>query len=226
VRADVVVGPGNLAGRGLYAARDFAAGEVIVTFGLSPLTRAGYLALPVGEDLFVHSFGGERYLFAEPARFINHADEPNAYQDFERECDVAARAISKGEPITIDASLETHRELVTFLDQYVVALSDPAFAHAARLIDDHATVWLNNGPHHGLAAIECAFEKLRHLGPITFSGATWMVARRRWQAVCSYEYRWLASPSDVAGSLTGHATAVLAVIDGNWQLIYEHRSDA
>ena len=60
---DVAIGAGNLASRGVYAARDFAAGEVVVAYGLQPLTEVEYGALVPGEDLFVHSFGGRRYLY-------------------------------------------------------------------------------------------------------------------------------------------------------------------
>jgi hypothetical protein len=80
---------------------------VVVTFQLEPLDEVDYLALSAGEDLFVHSFGGRRYLFPAPARFVNHSDDPSCYQDFDGSCDIALRPIAAGEPITIDANGET-----------------------------------------------------------------------------------------------------------------------
>ena len=68
--------------------------------------------------MFVHSSGGRRYLYPPPAKFVNHADDPSCFEDFDRCCDVALRDIAKGEPITIDATQETMRELATFLDAY------------------------------------------------------------------------------------------------------------
>ncbi|MCY1145722.1 SET domain-containing protein [Actinoplanes sp. Pm04-4] len=93
---DVTLGRGSLAGKGVYAARDYAAGEVVVAYHLRRLEEADYYALPAGEDLFVHSFGGHRYLCPAPARFVNHSDDPSCYQDFDLCCDIALRPISRG----------------------------------------------------------------------------------------------------------------------------------
>lgn len=97
------MGAGDLAGTGVYADRDFDAGEVVVRYQLQPLTIEEYEALPVGEEIFVHSYGGQRYLYPAPARFVNHSDDPSCYEDFEQGCDIALRPIAVGQPITIDA---------------------------------------------------------------------------------------------------------------------------
>ena len=55
--ADVRVGKGDLAGRGVYADRDFLAGEAVITFELQGIDEAQYLALPTSDDMFVHSYG-------------------------------------------------------------------------------------------------------------------------------------------------------------------------
>jgi len=83
---DVRIGSGALSGRGLYAGRDFAAGEVVVSYRLEPLDDEAYFALPSGDALFVHSFGGRRYLYPIPARFVNHSDDPSCCQDFDQCC--------------------------------------------------------------------------------------------------------------------------------------------
>ena len=113
--ADVYIGEGALAGQGLYAARSFAEGEVVVSYSLRRLSREEFLALPETERLFVHSYGGERYMYPSPARYVNHSHSPNTYQDFESHCDIALRPIAEGELITTNATKETDRELTTFL---------------------------------------------------------------------------------------------------------------
>ncbi|MEU4689457.1 SET domain-containing protein [Actinoplanes sp. NPDC023714] len=185
----VRLGAGDLAGFGVVAARDFAAGEVVLSYDLRPLTLADYRALPAGEDLFVHSFGGRRFLYPPPARFVNHADDPSCRQDFDRRCHVALRPLRAGDPITIDCHEETARELTTFLEAYQRA-----------------------GPAE-LAALTAAGAKLwppgRHARPL--SGVEWLVGTGRWEALCS-------------ATLPGgrHATLLLKVIEGNWQLVYQH----
>ena len=53
---DVVVGVGELDGKGVYADRDFVAGDVVMSYRLQPLTRAEFTALPLPERQFVHSY--------------------------------------------------------------------------------------------------------------------------------------------------------------------------
>ncbi len=151
--AEVTLGAGALAGTGVYAARDFAAGETVLSFRLRPLDESDYRALPAGEDLFVHSYGGRRFLYPEPARFVNHADDPSCAQDFEASRHVALRAIAAGEPITIDARLETARELDTFLEAFRDAATERSTRGLAALIDDEATLWRAGTAHRGRTAI-------------------------------------------------------------------------
>jgi hypothetical protein len=148
---DVTLGAGNLAGTGVYAARGFASDEVVVRFELQPLSEAEYRALPVGEELFVHSYGGRRYLYPAPARFVNHCDDPSCHPDFDRGYDVALRPIAKGEPITIDSNQEPARELDTFLDAYRCALDDRSVLALDALVDSEATLWLHGGAFRGRA---------------------------------------------------------------------------
>src|SRR5438046_1334752 len=100
--ADVVIGEGSLAGKGVYAARDFEKDELVVPYNLRELTQAEFDALPVSEREWTHSFWGRIYLFPEPARYVNNAEDPSTYPDLERMGDFALRAIRKGEAITID----------------------------------------------------------------------------------------------------------------------------
>ncbi len=80
---------------------------MVVQYCLRHLSREEYLALPEADRLFVHSYSGERYLYPEPARYVNHAEHPNTAQDFDEGRDVAVRPIEAGELITTDARKET-----------------------------------------------------------------------------------------------------------------------
>ncbi|WP_344617135.1 SET domain-containing protein [Dactylosporangium salmoneum] len=200
---EVTIGRGALAGRGVYAARDFAAGEVVVAYRLRPLDEDEYRALPPGEDLFVHSYGGRRYLYPPPARFVNHADDPSCYQDFERGCDVARRPIAKGEPVTIDAAEETAHELGTFLD----ALRAGPARDLPRLVAAGATLWRRGAAARGRDAVVTGLTDEERAA---LTDAEWLVGTGRWEALCS------------ARAGTAHLSLLLKVIAGNWQLVYLH----
>jgi len=100
----VIIGKGNLVGKGVYANRDFKKGEVVVQYYLKPITQEEYEGLPKSEKEFTHSQYGEMHLYSEPERYVNHSDNPNTYQDFQQSADIALRDIKKGEMITTDAT--------------------------------------------------------------------------------------------------------------------------
>ena len=200
----VRVGDGALGGRGVYAARDFAAGEVVVAYTLRELDAAQYAALPPGEELFVHSYGGRRYLYPAPARFVNHADDPSCYQDFERGCDVALRPIAAGEAVTIDATQETARELATFLEAYE---REPE--RRAELLDASAVLWRGGTALRGRDAVVAALLG-DDLAGERLTGVEWLLGTGRWEALCSA--RWGRR----------HLTMLLKVVAGNWQVVYQH----
>lgn len=100
---EIFIGTGELAGRGVYADRDFKKGDVVIYYNLVPLTEGEYAALPDEEKMFTHVQGGITYLYSEPERYVNHSTDPNTYQDHTLHADVALRDIVKGEMITTDA---------------------------------------------------------------------------------------------------------------------------
>lgn len=100
---DVIIGKGNLSGRGVYADRDSKAGEMVIAYSLTVLTNNEFQDLPEDEKMFVHTYQGVRRLYSEPERYVNHSDNPNTYQNIKRGCDIAFRDIKKGEMITTDA---------------------------------------------------------------------------------------------------------------------------
>ena len=100
---DVIIGKGNLAGKGVYANRDFKKGEVVIKYNLKPLTEEEFKDLPESEKMFTHTHWGTINLYSEPERYVNHSEHPNTYQDLINKCDIALRDIKKGEEITSDA---------------------------------------------------------------------------------------------------------------------------
>jgi hypothetical protein len=209
---DVRVGSGELAGRGLYAARDFAPGEVVVSYRLEPLDEQAYLALPSGEDLFVHSFGGRRYLYPAPARFANHSDDPSCIQDFDQCCNIALRPIASGEPVTIDATEETARELDTFLCAYQLALGKRSPELLARLVASEANSYMDRQATRGrdevvAATLDSYIVSLKEI--------EWVLGTGRWEALGSAQ-------GLTADGGCAHVTVLLKVIAGNWQMVYQH----
>ena len=95
---------GNLAGRGVYADRNFKTGEVVIAYHLKSLTQQDFESLPESEKMFVHTHHGIRHLYSEPERYVNHSPDPNTRQDLEKKQDIAIRDIVKGEMITTDAT--------------------------------------------------------------------------------------------------------------------------
>lgn len=225
---DVYIGDGALAGKGVYARRSFAAGELVVRYRLRKLSREEYRNLPETERLFVHSYWGERHLYPAPARYVNHSDAPNTYQDFEGQCDVALEPIAAGELVTTDATKETERELTTFLIAFETAVDGGDRPALESLVDDRAVVWLPGQPAGDKARL---LENLgrqsvdgRHGPSLSIRDVSWIVGTGRWEAVCSYDFepRERVRPGDDRS--TGHVTDVLKLIEGNWQLIYRHVS--
>lgn len=100
---DVIVSGGKLAGKGVYANRNFRKGEIVIRYNLKPLTREEYKNLPDSQKIFVHSHLGQLYLYSSPERYVNHSRNPNTNPNLEDKCDVAIRGIKKGEEITTDS---------------------------------------------------------------------------------------------------------------------------
>ena len=102
--SDLVIGKGNLDGKGVYANRDFKKGEVVIKYNLKPLTQEEFENLPESEKMFTHRHWGVTYLYSEPERYVNDSEDPNTDQDLANKCDTALRDIQKGEMVTTDAA--------------------------------------------------------------------------------------------------------------------------
>lgn len=98
------IGKGKLAGKGVWAARNFKKGEIVIKYQLRSLTPEEYKNLPRSEKMFTHKHWGTIHLYSEPERYVNHSKEPNTYQDLIKKADVALSDIKEGEMITTDAT--------------------------------------------------------------------------------------------------------------------------
>jgi len=102
--SDLIIGKGNLAGKGVYAGRDFKKGEIVIKYNLKVLTDEEFKKLPDSEKEFTHTHWGVTNLYSEPEKYVNHSKNPNTYQDLKNNYDIASRDIKKGEMITCDAT--------------------------------------------------------------------------------------------------------------------------
>jgi hypothetical protein len=119
---DVYIGRGkykkSYEGKGVYAARDFDKGKIVVYYNLTPMDQNDFANLPKNKRGYVHSFWNTMYLFSEPACYVNHSTSPNTKQDLKNMCDIAIKPIKKGEMITTNATIEVQNELETFVEAY------------------------------------------------------------------------------------------------------------
>jgi predicted enzyme related to lactoylglutathione lyase len=100
---NVTIGKGGMSGKGIYAARDFKQGEIVVKYELTPLTFQELKALSPEDYAATHNVNGQIYLYPEPARYVNHSETPNVRNDHEQQANIALRDIKTGELITVDA---------------------------------------------------------------------------------------------------------------------------
>jgi hypothetical protein len=210
---DLIIGTGKLAGRGVYAGRDFDEGEIVVPYDLTELSQSEFDALPDGEWEWTHCFWGRIFLFPPPARYVNHDDDPSTFPDLERDGDVALRPIKKGEAVTIDDRIELQHELDTFLSCYEDAASSRDVGALNPLVAEDATYWLGDSQFEGRQQVGEAVERgLIKNGSIGSPAVRW-IARTYWTAACSY-----------SSSEQARGTRVLRRIRGRWQVAHEHRS--
>ncbi len=223
---DIYIGKGKLAGKGLFANRDFKKGELVKRWNLKPLSQEQFDALPKSEHMFVHSFGGRMFLFPEPSRYTNHSAMPTLRSDFEIQCDYAIRDIQKGEPITINATDEIKYELSTFLKTYEEAINSRDFKKVAPLVANNAEYIFTNGTHKGKQAIQEEFEETWATildERYSLSKVKWVKAGYR-NAACEYAFE---SDGVIDGKRQVHkgtGTSTLRRIDGNWRIVKEELS--
>lgn len=109
---DVEARPSSIEGTGLFALRDFEAGETILVRSEREVTYAAPLRLELGEQPAHCDYldGGRTVHLGAPERHLNHSCEANAYirelPDGGHEI-AARRAIAAGEEVTNDYSMNS-----------------------------------------------------------------------------------------------------------------------
>jgi hypothetical protein len=89
-------------GLGVFAKRDFKAGEVVIKWNLKALTEQQYQDLPLYEkENFCHNREGIQWLYPDPERHVNRFKNPNVVPNFEMQANIALRDIKKGEELSI-----------------------------------------------------------------------------------------------------------------------------
>ncbi|HET9831645.1 MAG TPA: SET domain-containing protein-lysine N-methyltransferase [Vicinamibacterales bacterium] len=100
----IVVRASPIHGRGVFAARQIGAGEMIIEGCREILSDEALTALPEEERDFLSVMDGRTILMKPPSRFVNHSCNPNARGT--NTGDVALRVIEPGEEVTVDYVVE------------------------------------------------------------------------------------------------------------------------
>jgi uncharacterized protein len=101
---DVIVKKSKINGKGVFAARDFKKGEIVLKSDLShELTMKEIEKLDEIEKRYIWPTKGKYILMLSPGRYVNHSCNPNTY--IKNSCDIALRDIKKGDEITGDYAL-------------------------------------------------------------------------------------------------------------------------
>jgi SET domain-containing protein len=111
--AEVFVAESKIHGVGVFAARDFAAGDVVLVMDDSRVVDAEHPLRPeLGEYEYHCDYleGGKVILQKSPERHINSCCDPNVYarRDGEGSRMIARRSIKAGEEITGDYIIDCH----------------------------------------------------------------------------------------------------------------------
>ena len=103
--ANILVKKSSINNLGLFAAKDFKKGEIVLRWNLSYILKKEDIAkLPQEERKYVSFHEGKYILIQKPERYINHSC--NANTNAEHFCDIAVRDIKNGEEITADYTQE------------------------------------------------------------------------------------------------------------------------
>ncbi|MFZ3099732.1 MAG: SET domain-containing methyltransferase [Minisyncoccales bacterium] len=97
---NVVIKKSKIQGKGAFAAKDFAKGEVVLRWRPKPLDAGDIKQISKKDLKYVVKIGNEYFLQQAPERYVNQSCDPNTFA--KDECDIALRDIKAGEEITTD----------------------------------------------------------------------------------------------------------------------------
>ena len=95
---DVVIKKSDIHGNGVFAARDFKKGEIVMRWKPKYLPLSEKDNFSDDEKKYIYILEDKIRVMQEPEKFVNHSCDNNTY--VADECDVALRDIKKGEEIT------------------------------------------------------------------------------------------------------------------------------
>lgn len=98
---DTIIKKSKINEKGVFAARDFKKGEIVLKWNPKILKESEVKDLKDSQKHYLCRAGKDKYfLMQPPERFVNHSC--NANTQVKDNCDVAIRNIKKGEEITSD----------------------------------------------------------------------------------------------------------------------------
>lgn len=98
---DVIIKKSDIHGIGIFAARDFKIGEIVLQWDVSNILSEKEVAKLNDNDKQYIAYLGGRYVYMqEPEKYVNHSCDANTTA--KQFCDIAKRDIKKGEEITSD----------------------------------------------------------------------------------------------------------------------------
>lgn len=101
-KKDIIVKKSKINKKGVFAARDFRKGEVVLKWNPKILGELEAEKIKGNQKHYLYKVGKNKYLLLQPSeKFVNHSCEANTHIK-NMNCDVAVRNIKKGEEITSD----------------------------------------------------------------------------------------------------------------------------
>lgn len=108
---DIVIKKSKIAGKGVFANRDFKKGEVVLNWHPKFLNKEELLNYSDQKE-YIYRDKGKTFLMMEPERNINHSCDPNTKANTEGFCDIAIKNIKKGGEITSDYSGSSNPDFI------------------------------------------------------------------------------------------------------------------
>ena len=98
---NIIVKKSKINKKGVFAARDFRKGEVVLKWNPKNLGKSEIEKVKDNQKHYLYKVGKNKFfLMQPPEKFVNHSCEANT--QVKNSCDVAVRNIKKGEEITSD----------------------------------------------------------------------------------------------------------------------------
>lgn len=96
---NVIVKKSDIHGSGVFAGRDFKAGEIVLRWDISnTLFDKEVAKMTQDEKRYISYIDGKYIIMQSPEKYVNHSCDANTTA--KQFCDIAKRDITKGEEIT------------------------------------------------------------------------------------------------------------------------------